>query len=229
MDENATKARIKSKTGIDCVIAWLECYMTYVENDRNTSKNGWRQMMADFRSGKPMIGMIGTWRDVWARERGFEPMPQECPMDWVPRGATYENLQEILKHNPDYYFNILSTRRGRKARRDAESEAVTAETVARMNGEERAMNDVMLECEALKVLERSQSPVSTDALGNEVSFRLERHITKDEFGFMMCKLERLGLVSRSNTALMREVWAITDKGRQALKEEIYACDIKVNI
>ena len=78
---------------------WLECYMTYVENDRNTSKNGWRQMMADFRSGKPMIRMIGTWRDVWARERGFEPMPQECPMDWVPRGATYENLQEILKHN----------------------------------------------------------------------------------------------------------------------------------
>ena len=24
MNENATKARIKSKTGIDCVIAWLE-------------------------------------------------------------------------------------------------------------------------------------------------------------------------------------------------------------
>ena len=120
MNENATKARIKSKTGIDCVIAWPECYMTYVENDHNTSKNGWRQMMADFRSGKPMIGMIGTWRDVWARERGFEPMPQECPMDWVPRGATYENLQEILKHNPDYYFNILSTRRGRKARKQAE-------------------------------------------------------------------------------------------------------------
>ena len=98
---------------------WLECYMTYVENDRNTSKNGWRQMMADFRSGKPMIGMIGTWRDVWARERGFEPMPQECPLDWIPHGATYENLQEVSKRNPDYYFNILSTRRGRKARRDA--------------------------------------------------------------------------------------------------------------
>lgn len=94
---------------------WLECYMTYVENDRNTSKNGWRQMMADFRSGKPMIGMIGTWRDVWARERGFEPMPQECPLDWIPHGATYENLQEVSRRNPNYYFNILSTRRGRKA------------------------------------------------------------------------------------------------------------------
>ena len=111
-------------------------------------------------------------------------------------------------------------RKNRKARRDAEREAVIAETVARKNGKEWAMNDVMLEYEALKVLERSQSPVSTDALGNKVSFRLERHITKDEFGFMMCKLERLGLVSRSNTALMREVWAITDKGRQALKEEM---------
>lgn len=82
------------------------------------------------------------------------------------------------------------------------------------------MNDVMLECEALKVLERRQSLVSTDALWREVSFRLERHITNYEFGFMMCKLERLGLVSRSNTAFMREVWAITDKGRQALKKEM---------
>ena len=82
------------------------------------------------------------------------------------------------------------------------------------------MNDVMIECEALKVLERRQSLVSTDALWREVSFRLERHITNYEFGFMMSKLEMLGLVSRSNTALMREVWDITDKGRQALKEDM---------
>lgn len=94
---------------------WLECYMTYCENDVNTSKNGWRQMMADFREGKPMIGLIGTWRDVWSRERPDDDIPETCPLDWIPRGATYENLQEVAKRNPNYYFNILATRRGRKA------------------------------------------------------------------------------------------------------------------
>ena len=94
---------------------WLECYMTYVENDLNTSANGYRQMMGDFRAGRPMVGLIGTWRDVWTRERPGEPMPAECPVDWVPRGATYANLQMIAKSNPNYYFNIASNRRGRKA------------------------------------------------------------------------------------------------------------------
>ena len=37
---------------------WLPAYMTYIENDLNTAKNGYRQMMADFRSGKPMPGMM---------------------------------------------------------------------------------------------------------------------------------------------------------------------------
>ena len=94
---------------------WLPAYMTYIENDLNTAKNGYRQMMADFRAGKPMPGMIGTWIDVWKRERPGEPVPAECPLDWTPHGATYENLQAIAKSNPNYYFAIASNRRGRKA------------------------------------------------------------------------------------------------------------------
>ena len=93
---------------------WLECYMYYCENDKNTSAGGYRQMMADFRAGKPMLGSLGTWRDVWARERGGR-IPDYCPMDWVPFGATYANLQAISKASPEYHFNILASRRGRKA------------------------------------------------------------------------------------------------------------------
>ena len=94
---------------------WLECYMHYVENDLNTSMGGYRTMMGDFRRGRAMPGAIGTWRDVWARERPGEPVPAECPLDWTPRGATYANLQAVAKANPNYYFNIFASRRGRKA------------------------------------------------------------------------------------------------------------------
>ena len=105
------RRRMKQMTAVN---PWLECYMTYVENDLNTSANGYRQMMDDFRSGKPMIGTIGTWQEVWAREKGY-PIPAECPLDWTPHGATYANLQMIAKSNPNYFFNIATNRRGRKA------------------------------------------------------------------------------------------------------------------
>lgn len=94
---------------------WLECYMHYVENDLNTSMGGYRTMMRDFRRGRAMLGAIGTWRDVWRRERPDEPMPAECPLDWTPHGATYANLQAVAKANPNYYFNVFANRRGRKA------------------------------------------------------------------------------------------------------------------
>ena len=94
---------------------WLECYMSYIENDKNTSIGGYRVMMADFRAGKPMVGLVGTWREMWQREHPGVPVPDECPLDWTPRGATYANLQAVAKSNPNYYFNIFATRRGRKA------------------------------------------------------------------------------------------------------------------
>ena len=106
------RRRVKQMTAVN---PWLECYMTYVENDLNTSMNGYRQMMSDFRAGKPMIGTLGTWVEVWQREKPGVPVPAECPLDWTPHGATYENLQAIAKSNPNYYFAIASNRRGRKA------------------------------------------------------------------------------------------------------------------
>ena len=211
MNENETKARIKSKTGIDCVIAWLE---PRDEDDFH------RKVKASAVRQHPPVGN-GFWEITI--ELDDEKLGD---MSLYREGNAYDHriCRALVAAVGGQATHAARNRKNRKARRDAEREAVIAETVARKNGGtfreclRKEVNDMMLECEALKVLERSQSPVSTDALGNEVSFRLERHITKDEFGFMMCKLERLGLVSRSNTALMREVWAITDKGRRALKE-----------
>lgn len=94
---------------------WAECYMAYIENDLNTSMGGYRRMMEDFRAGKPMIGSVGTWVDVWRREFPGVPVPSACPADWTPRGATYANLQAAAKSNPDYFFSIAANRLGRKA------------------------------------------------------------------------------------------------------------------
>lgn len=106
------RRRVKSATAAN---PWLECYMTYIENDLNTSINGYRQMMSDFRSGRAMVGTVGTWREVWRREKPGVAVPAECPLDWTPHGATYANLQAVAKANPNYFFNIASNRRGRKA------------------------------------------------------------------------------------------------------------------
>ena len=213
MNGNATKARIKSKTGIDCVIAWLE---PRDEDDFH------RKVKASAVRQHPPVG-----NDFWeiAIELDDEKLGD---MSLYREGSTYAHriCRALVAAIGGQATHAARNRKNRKAKRDAKREAVIAETVAKKDSGtfcrylRNVVNNMMLECEALKVLERSQSLVSTDALWREVSFRLERHITKDEFGFMMCKLERLGLVSRSNTALMREVWAITDKGRQAFKEEM---------
>lgn len=96
--------------------AWETVYMTYTENDKNTGKGAYRVMMADFRSGKTLTG-IGDWRKVWAEERPEQAIPNICPSDWIPDGATYMNLQRAVKKNPDYLFQVASSRRGMKAAR----------------------------------------------------------------------------------------------------------------
>lgn len=94
---------------------WMDAFRAYAEDDRNTSKGGYRRMMDDFRRGVAMPGGVGTWRDVWGRERPFAPVPAECPLDWTPRGATYANLMAAAKESPDFLFAVAASRRGRKA------------------------------------------------------------------------------------------------------------------
>ena len=77
---------------------WLKCYLHYTEKMMmDTSKCAYLAMMRAFRQGQVMLGAIGTWRDVWSRERPGEPVPETCPDDWTPRGASYANLQAVAK------------------------------------------------------------------------------------------------------------------------------------
>lgn len=97
--------------------AWLPCYLYFIERDKNTSINGYRVMMEEFRSGAllPILGK--TWQMVYREEFPARPMPERCPgeWDWVPRGASYKNLQAQAKKNSDYQFAIVANRKGMQA------------------------------------------------------------------------------------------------------------------
>jgi hypothetical protein len=103
--------------------AWLGVFMRYCENDLNTSANGHRAMMADFRSGAcadgapygEVFGAVGTWREVWAREHPHERIPEAYPAGWVPTGASLKHLMRAASANPDLNFQLAISRRGRKA------------------------------------------------------------------------------------------------------------------
>lgn len=106
---------------------WLECYMYFIERDKNTSKNGYREMMVAFRSGNIVPVLNKTWQQVWLEEHPSEALPPSCPesWDWVPHGATYENLQAIAKKDSNYQFNILATRKGLSAARNLTLKVLT--------------------------------------------------------------------------------------------------------
>ena len=98
---------------------WLGAYMYFIENDKNTSRGGYRAMMEKFRSGAVLPILGKTWRQVWAEEHRGESVPTVCPdpWDWTPKGATYANLQAAAKRNPDYQFSIVANRHGMAAAR----------------------------------------------------------------------------------------------------------------
>ena len=109
LDRRAARPEAEPRRG-----AWLQAYLAYTESDRNTSANGWRRMMIDFQGGKALPG-VGTWRDVWAAERPFDAVPERCPADWIPAGASYPNLQKAAARDPDRLFQLLAARQGRRS------------------------------------------------------------------------------------------------------------------
>jgi len=94
---------------------WVECFMTYCENHNRSNRGSWRVMLSDLWAGKVLPHGVGDWREVWRTERTDVPVPDHCPEGWIPKRARYENLQKALKKNPDYRFQIIAGRQGRKA------------------------------------------------------------------------------------------------------------------
>ena len=102
---------------------WLQVYLRYCERDKNTDSNAWRAMMRDWRSGSCADGApysevfsgVGTWREAWAREREFEPVPETYPAGWTPEGASLSTLRRAAARDPDRLFQIAASRQGRMA------------------------------------------------------------------------------------------------------------------
>lgn len=69
-------------------------YKEYAEDNQRSSLQAWRSMLADLRRGKEFDG-VGTWLTLWIAEHPNEAPPAQCPVDYVPRGWTYGNLQKI--------------------------------------------------------------------------------------------------------------------------------------
>lgn len=116
--ENAVcDLRRERRAGPAGSLAWTEALKAYAENDLNTTLGGYRRMMAEFRGGATLPCGIGTWADVWRRERPGEEVPDSCPADWTPRGASFGNLARALRVDPDTVFALSASRQGMRAAR----------------------------------------------------------------------------------------------------------------
>ena len=224
MNENTGKGRIKSVTGIDCVIAWLEPIC---------KDDPYRKIKASAVRQHLPVGN-GFWEITI--ELDDEKLGD---MSIYREGNTYARriCRALVAAIGGQATHAARNRKNRKARHNAERE--TVEITGTIQGDRReapiddvfaklkemhrmmqlcALVDPYLECEALKVLELKQNPVSLRAWGCEVSYRIERAIEKAVFCATVRRLEEMELIFCSTDLIKRKVWAITDKGRRALKE-----------
>jgi hypothetical protein len=88
-----------------------DTFKGYCERNQRSSAEAYRQMMRDFRNGKPFPD-IGTWREVWRAEHPDIGTPDRCPMDYTPRGWHYTNLMKSCGLSK-YEINAARIGRGR--------------------------------------------------------------------------------------------------------------------
>lgn len=95
---------------------WIVALKGYAEGDTNTTVGGYNRMMAEWRSGAVSLPAgIGKWQDVFRREFPCTPVPERCPADWTPRGASLPNLSRALRNDPDSVFALKANRIGMRA------------------------------------------------------------------------------------------------------------------
>ena len=103
----ADKRKLAKATPFSEVLA---LYKTYCERNKESRKGAWHAMMRDFRCGKLLP--FGTWREVWSAEFPGQAIPRSCPAAWVPRGWTYQNLEEKYRRDPRRLAAIAWNRQG---------------------------------------------------------------------------------------------------------------------
>lgn len=100
------KAKVGRK---NAALAIGEHFKEYCQTNQRSSKEAYRQMMHDFRSGK-YFEDVGTWLEVWKDEHCGKMPPVVCPYRWTPRGWTYENLMRTCGLTE---YEITASRIGR--------------------------------------------------------------------------------------------------------------------
>jgi len=85
-------------------------YKGYCDKNQRSSKSAYDQMMRDIRSGRSVPG-IGDWRAMWEATYN-EPAPEQCPVDFLPAGMTYRNLQRVAGLSR---YERIAVRVGQKA------------------------------------------------------------------------------------------------------------------
>ena len=97
----------------ECENKFFRDFKTFAENDKNGCKGGYAEMMRQFRGGA--IFSFGTWRDVWRDEFKYEEVPEFCPANWTPHGASYENLMWHYAHDSSRKISLAWNRQGQFA------------------------------------------------------------------------------------------------------------------
>ncbi len=103
---------------------WIQIYMRYCDNDKNTDTGGWYAMKREFHAGTLVVPGVGNWIQAWQAEHKFgdieelrDPSTGKLvpPEDWMPLGASQKHLSDLARRDPDRRFNLAFNRQGRRA------------------------------------------------------------------------------------------------------------------
>lgn len=88
-------------------------FKTYAERDLNTDQGGYDQMLRDLHAGA--VFSFGNWRDLWRLQFPGEPVPDVCPINFIPKGFTYNNMNRLHNADPTRKMAIAWNRGGQFA------------------------------------------------------------------------------------------------------------------
>ena len=103
----------RRQAGVGWRVDFYPVFRRYAENNRNSSRSAWEQMMRDWRGGMAFDG-VGTVFEVFEREMGRAALAGELDR-WVPAGATYGQLMRRLRGDVTGAVRLAMNRQGVRA------------------------------------------------------------------------------------------------------------------
>ena len=104
------KYRREDVAGVAANADFIAHWQGLVLANRRKMRPAWRRLIKDFSAGASIPG-VGTWRELYMRERGYLPAQGE-PCPWSERNPPPGwSLRNLLKFAPDS-FSLAAARRG---------------------------------------------------------------------------------------------------------------------